>query len=672
MQGVSGSSPLSPTIFLPGAAFPRRPAVNRGIIMVQIKLPDGSERTFEGDQVSVSEVVASFGDRWRREAVAVEFDGQLRDVFQDISGAGELKLLRDSDDGGLWVLRHTTAHVMAHAVQDLFPDAKFAIGPPIDNGFYYDFDVDTPFTPDDLEKIEKRMNELIKNGMEISREDWPKDKAKAYFTDKGQPYKVELIDDIPGDSVSIYTIGDFVDLCAGPHVNQTKKIKAFKLLSSAGAYWRGDANKTMLQRIYATAFYKKKDLDEFIHRMEEAEKRDHRKLGKALDLFDIKDEAGGGLVFWHPKGAAVRDVMETYLKEENRRRGYELVVTPHIAKADLWKTSGHLMYYRDNMYTLDVDEMEYVVKPMNCPGHILIYKRKLYSYRELPVRFAELGTVYRHELSGALHGLLRVRGFTQDDAHIFCTPDQLSQEVEGCLQFALDVLAKFGFEQYEIELSARDPKDTEKYAGSDEEWEYAESALEEAVKAKGLEFKRMEGEAVFYGPKIDIKVIDAIGRPWQLSTVQFDFNLPRRFDITYVAPGGERKQVYMVHRALLGSVERFTGILTEHYVGAFPTWLAPVQAIVLPVASDLNDYAKEIAAKLKAARVRVEVDTRDEKIGYKIREAEVQKVPYMLVVGGKEQAAGTVAVRAHGGDDLGTPTVEEIVAKLVDEGSIKH
>ncbi len=444
------------------------------------------------------------------------------------------------------------------------------------------------------------------------------------------------------------------------------------MLSSAGAYWRGDSDKTMLQRVYATAFFKKKDLEAHLERLAEAEKRDHRKLGKALDLFDIKEDAGGGLVFWHPKGTVVREIMETYLKLELRKRGYQLVCTPHIARAELWKISGHLDYYKENMFVMDVEGQQYVVKPMNCPGHILIYKRKLHSYRDLPVRLAEMGTVYRNELSGTLHGLFRVRGFTQDDAHIFCTPDQLPAEVDGCLDFALTVLRRFGFEEFSVELSVRDPKDTSKYAGSDEEWEMAESALEAAVERSGLPFKRMDGEAVFYGPKIDVKVIDAIGRPWQLSTIQFDFNLPRRFDINYVSSGGGREQVFMVHRALFGSVERFMGILTEHYAGAFPTWLAPVQCMVLPVSTDTLGYAESVTETLKGAGIRVELDAREEKIGYKIREAEVAKVPYMLVVGAREAESGQVAVRAHSRGDLGTRDLSDFVEEVVDESRIER
>jgi threonyl-tRNA synthetase len=635
--------------------------------MVQVTLPDGSVRSFQGNTVAVSHVLASIGGRVQKDAVAVLFGGELRDVHQSISGEGSLRALRDADEESLYVLRHTASHVLALAVRDLFPGVKLAIGPPIENGFYYDFEVERPFTPDDLARIEARMNEILKEDMLISREDWDKARAREYFGGLGQRYKLELIDDIPGPSVSIYTVGRFVDLCAGPHLDSAKRLRHVKVLSTAGAYWRGDANQPMLQRIYATAFYKKSDLDGYLQQLAEAEKRDHRRLGKQLDLFEVKDEAGGGLVFWLPKGAVVREIMEQYLKAEYRKRGYQLVCTPHIAKAELWNTSGHLSYYRDNMFMMDVDGAEYVVKPMNCPGHILIYKRRLYSFRELPVRLAEMGTVYRHELSGALHGLLRVRGFTQDDGHIFCTPEQLPAEVDATLDFAVTVLQRFGFDRFNVELSVRDPANPSKYAGVDEEWKMAEAALEAAVKRRGLPFKRMEGEAVFYGPKIDVKVIDAIGRAWQLSTIQFDFNLPRRFDVTYVASGGERRQVFMVHRALFGSIERFMGILTEHYAGAFPVWLAPVQCAVMPVTHEALPHAEHVLAALRERGVRAELDARDEKIGYRIREAEVQKIPYMAVVGAREAKDNLVAVRAHGRGDLGQKPLASFVTELVDE-----
>jgi len=635
--------------------------------MVQLKFPDGKEEIFSADEVRVQDVIDSLGDVWKRKAVAAEFDGRLVDLHQDIEGAGDFRVVTEGDEGGLWTLRHTISHVLAHAVQDLFPNTKFAIGPPIANGFYYDFDVENPFTPEDLERIEKRMNEIAKTKPEIQREVWDKEKAKKFFGDRGQPYKVELIDDIEDETVSIYTVGDFVDLCAGPHLPDSKKIKCFKVLNSAGAYWRGDSSKPMLQRIYATAFYKKKDLDAHLTRLAEAEKRDHRKLGKALDLFEVRDEAGGGLVFWYPKGAIIRDAVERYLKDQYNERGYELVFTPHIAKADLWKTSGHFDYYSENMYTIDFETQQYVLKPMNCPGHILIYKRKLYSYRELPVRIAEMGTVYRRELSGTLHGLLRVRGFTQDDAHVFCAPEQVADEVDRALGFAIDVLSACGFADFDFELSVRDPKTPEKYAGLPEEWEHAEQALEQALKGRKLAYKHMAGEAVFYGPKIDVKVIDAIGRPWQLSTIQFDFNLPKRFNITYVAKSGERKEVVMVHRALLGSIERFVGILTEHFAGAFPVWLSPVQVVVMPVNPAEGEYARQVHERLMEAGIRADLDAREEKIGYRIREAEIQKVPYMLVVGQREAEGSTVSVRAHSKGDVGTRALDDFVGEVVDE-----
>lgn len=637
--------------------------------MVRVTLPDGSVKSFEGSDVPVADVLASIGARLRSDTVAVLFGGELRDIHQTLTGEGTFRALREVDEQSLYVLRHTTSHVLAHAVSELFPNVKFAIGPPIDTGFYYDFEAEHPFTPEDLARIEARMNELVRDEMPIQREVWDKARARTHFAKLGQKYKLELIDDIPGDTVSIYTVGRFVDLCAGPHVDSSKRIKHFKVLSTAGAYWRGDSTRPMLQRIYATAFFKKSDLDGYVLQLAEAEKRDHRKLGRALDLFDVKDEAGGGLVFWHPRGAAVREVMEQYLKSEYRRRGYQLVCTPHIAKAELWKTSGHLTYYREHMFMMDVDGQEYVVKPMNCPGHILVYKRKLHSFRDLPVRLAEMGTVYRHELSGALHGLLRVRGFTQDDGHIFCTPEQIPAEVDATLDFAISVLTRFGFDRFNVELSVRDPANPGKYAGTDDEWTMAESALEDAVNRRGLKHKRMEGEAVFYGPKIDVKVIDAIGRPWQLSTIQFDFNLPRRFDVTYVASGGERKSVFMVHRALFGSIERFMGILTEHHAGAFPVWLAPVQCMVLPVGADASIHAETVASALREAGIRVEMDARDEKIGYRIREAEMQKIPFMAVVGAREAAEGKVSVRAHGRGDLGQKPLRDFVAEIVDEAA---
>ncbi len=640
--------------------------------MVTLNLPDGSTKQFDGDSVPVAEAIESLGGRWLKEAVAAEFDGRIVGLQESISGEGAFKVLRESDPDSLDVLRHSASHLLAHAVMDLYPEAKFAIGPPIQNGFYYDFDVEKPFTPDVLVKIEAAMRKLIKTPMSLEREVWPKQKALDYFKNKKETYKVEMIEDLPDDDISIYQMGGFVDLCAGPHLDSSKRIKHFKVLSAAGAYWRGDSKRPMLQRIYATAFFKKKALDEHLQRLEEAEKRDHRKLGKQLDLYDVKEEAGGGLVFWHPKGAVIREKVEGYLKEQYRLKGYDLVYTPHIARAELWQTSGHFDFYKDNMYTLKVEDQEYVLKPMNCPGHILIYQRKLYSYRDLPIRFAEMGTVYRRELSGTLHGLLRVRGFTQDDAHIFCRPDQIDDEVDSTLDFALEVLEAFGFSEYKIDLSIRDPKDTEKYAGSSEEWDMAESALEKTLLRKDMPYTRMEGEAVFYGPKIDIKVIDAIGRSWQLSTIQFDFNLAKRFNITYIDKDGERKKVFMVHRALLGSVERFVGILTEHYAGAFPLWLSPIQSRVLPLTRDNIDYARRVQERLEAVGFRVDLDARDEKIGYRVREAEMQKIPYMLVVGNREADAGEVSVRVRGQGDRGSCKLDDFIGEIVDEVRLKR
>jgi len=634
--------------------------------MVRIALPGGEEKTFPGDRIPVTEVIDALGGSWRRQAVAAEFDGRVVDLHQDIAGEGGFRVLREEDPSSLDVLRHSTSHILASAVLELFPDAKLAIGPPIDEGFYYDFDVEKPFTPEDLERIEKKMNEILQTKRAFKREVWDKPRARRHFSEKGQPYKVELIDDLSDENVSIYSVGNFTDLCAGPHLEDTGRIKHLKVLHVAGAYWRGDSSRPMLQRIYATVFFKKQQLDDHLKRVEEAEKRDHRKLGKALDLYDVREEAGGGLVFWYPKGTIIREAIERYLKDQYVKRGYELVVTPHIAKSELWHTSGHYGYYRENMYSLDVEGHEFILKPMNCPGHILIYKRRLYSYRELPVRFAEMGTVYRNELSGTLHGLLRVRGFTQDDAHIFCAPEQFDDEVDRNLEFAIDVLSAHGFDTFKMELSVRDPKKAQKYAGSPEEWDLAEHALEKALQRRGVEYKRMEGEAVFYGPKIDIKVIDAIGRLWQLTTIQFDFNLPKRFNVTYVAKGGERRQVVMVHRALLGSVERFVGILTEHYAGAFPVWLSPVQAVVLPVTSDLAEHAERVKTRLLESGIRAEADTREEKIGYRVREAEIHKIPYMLVVGKREMEDGTVSVRERSRGDRGAMQVEDLVHEIVD------
>ncbi len=563
----------------------------------------------------------------------------------------------------LETIRHSTAHVMAHAVKNLYPDAKITIGPAIEDGFYYDFDVKEPFTPEALEKISAEMESIIKAGRNFVRKEISRDEALQLFADES--YKVELIQDLPdGEIISIYEEGDFVDLCRGPHIANAGEIKAFKLLKSSGAYWRGDEKNAMLQRIYGTAFASKQELEDYLKLLEEAEKRDHRKLGRDLDLFSIQEEVGPGLVLWHPKGALVRKLIEDYWRNEHLANGYDLVSTPHIARQDLWRTSGHLDFFTENMYKpMEVDEVPYLIKPMNCPFHMLIYKSHVRSYRELPIRWAELGTVYRYERSGVLHGLMRVRGFTQDDAHIICSREQLDSETKRVLDFVLKVLRRFGFEDYEIYLSTR----PEKYVGEDDVWEQATEALRSALDAEGLSYKIDDGGGAFYGPKIDVKIKDAIGRVWQCSTIQVDFNEPERFDITYVGQDNAHHRPIMIHRALLGSLERFMGVLIEHFAGAFPLWLAPVQAMVIPIADRHVAYAEKVAAELKAMGFRVQVDDRNEKTGFKIREAQVNKIPYMLVVGDREEESGAVSVRSRAEGDKGALSVAELAKQLQDE-----
>ncbi|MCX6344504.1 MAG: threonine--tRNA ligase [Armatimonadetes bacterium] len=560
----------------------------------------------------------------------------------------------------LSTIRHSAAHVMAHAVKKLFPEAKVTIGPSIEDGFYYDFDVPKPFTPEDLENISAEMENVIAEGAQFVRKEISREEALEMFKD--EPYKLELINDLPEDEViSIYEEGDFVDLCRGPHTYNTKDVKAFKLLSAAGAYWRGDEKNPMLQRIYGTAFGKKSELDEYLERIAEAERRDHRKLGRELDLFSIQEEAGPGLVFWHPKGALVRKNIEDYWRAEHYDNGYEMVFTPHIARQELWKTSGHLDFFTDNIFQpMEVEGQPYLIRPMNCPFHLLIYKSRVRSYRELPIRWAELGTVYRYERSGVLHGLMRVRGFTQDDAHIICTRDQVHCETRRVLDFVLKILRRFGFIEYEVYLSTM----PEKHVGDDEVWEQATEALKAALEDAGLEYKVDEGGGAFYGPKIDVKIKDAIGRVWQCSTIQVDFNEPERFDITYIGQDNQQHRPIMIHRALLGSLERFMGVLIEHYAGAFLLWLAPVQAVVIPIADRHNEYAETVKAKLRAEGFRVEVDDRNEKTGYKIREAQMQKIPYMLVVGDREAEAGEVSVRSRTEGDKGAIVVDKVVKEM--------
>ena len=543
----------------------------------------------------------------------------------------------------LETIRHSCAHLMAQAVQELFPGTQVTIGPVIEDGFFYDFSRKDAFVPEDLVKIEKRMKELAAADIPIVRSEISREEAKKKFSDMGEIFKVEIIESIdPNEPITIYSQGDWGDLCGGPHVESTKKIKAFKLLHTSSAYWRGDERNPVLQRIYGTAWNTEKELRLYLKRLEEAKKRDHRKLGKELDLFSVSDDIGPGLILWHPKGARIRHLMEEFWKKEHFRHGYEMVISPHAAKIDLWKTSGHTEFYKDNMFSnMDVEGREYVMKPMNCPFHIQIYKTKLRSYRDLPVRFGELGTVYRYERSGVLHGLLRVRGFTQDDAHLFCRPSQIEEEITKVLDLIVFVLQSFGFHEYKIYLSTR----PEKYVGSDSGWESATKALETALNNKNLEFEVDPGEGVFYGPKIDIKIKDSLNRYWQVSTVQVDFNLPEKFDITYIEEDGQRRQPIMLHRALMGSLERFFGCLIEHYAGAFPLWLAPVQIILLPITDNHTEYTDKIAKELEESGIRVEKDLRNEKIGFKIREAQLQKIPYMIVLGDKEVETSTLSVR---------------------------
>jgi threonyl-tRNA synthetase len=556
-------------------------------------------------------------------------------------------------------MRHSAAHVMAEAVQDIFPEAKFGIGPAIENGFYYDFELPRPLTPEDLPLIEARMRAIVASDVPFITRDVTKEEARRLFA--AQPYKLELIDEIDGDVVGLYQQGSFTDLCRGPHINSTGEIKAFRLVNIAGAYWRGEENRPMLQRIYGVAFDTEEALAEHLNHLEEAIKRDHRKLGRELDLFSIHEEAGPGLVHWHPRGAVIRRVIEDFWKDEHIKRGYSIVYTPHIAKVNLWKTSGHWEFYRDNMYSpMEVEGQEYVVKPMNCLGHILIYKTRLRSYRELPMRYAELGTVYRFERSGVLHGLSRVRGFTQDDAHIFCRFDQLKDEVVGVLELALFMIDTFGFTNYKMLLSTR----PEKYAGELEVWDEATETLKQALAESGIAYDIDPGEGVFYGPKIDIKFEDAVGRGWQGPTTQVDFNLPQRFDVTYVGEDGQEHPVAMVHRTVLGSMERFLASLIEHYGGAFPVWLAPVQVAVMPIADRHMDYANQLADVLRKEGIRVEVDARSERINQKIRQAQLDKIPYMLVVGDKEAAASTVSVRLRSGEQLSDLSFERFVESV--------
>jgi len=628
-----------------------------------ITLPDGSQKTVPAGSAPL-DIAKSIGTRLADDAVVARVDGELWDLTRPLEKDAKLEILTSKNPEALQVYRHSTAHLLAAAVLELFPETKLGIGPPTDTGFYYDFQRETPFTPEDLEKLEARMAELQAKGLTFERVMTPKDAGLKKYADDWM--KRELIEERAGEIFSEYTLGPhFIDFCRGPHVPSTSRLKAFKLLSVAGAYWKGDEHNARLQRIYGTAFFNKKDQDAYLQRLEEAKKRDHRKLGQELDLFSIQELAGPGLIFWHPKGGRIRKIIEDWMRDQYLARGYSLVYTPHVMRRDLWKVSGHANFYSDNMFKpMELDDAEYQLKPMNCPGHILIYKDKLHSYRDLPVRLGELGTVYRYERSGVMHGLMRVRGFTQDDAHIFCTPEQIEDEVVSCLQFAIDTLSTYGFDDYEAELSTWDGGVSGKYDGAPEQWHLAENALKRATERLNMKVKVMPDEAAFYGPKIDVKLVDAIGRLWQLSTVQFDFTLPRRFDLEYVADDGKKHQPLMVHRALYGSIERFFGILIEHYAGAFPVWLAPVQAVVMPITDRQAEYAQKVVDQLKDAGLRVELDDRKEKVNLKIREAQLQKIPYMLVVGDREAQEGSVSVRNRKHADQGAQKVEEFVAAI--------
>ncbi len=632
--------------------------------IIKVTLPDGSKVEAPKGSIAADVLSSVMGGKKAKKVVAVKVDGILADVSAPLERDCRLTALMPEDAESLEILRHSAAHIMAQAVRELFPGTRVAIGPAIESGFYYDFDREQPFTADDLKKIEKCMKEIVKRAAPFSRMEIPIQEALSLFSEMGETYKVELIKDLEAQGekqVSLYSQGDFTDLCRGPHIPDTGRLKAFKLTGVAGAYWKGDEKNPMLQRIYGTAFFDRKSLKEHLARLEEARKRDHRRLGKDLDLFSIQEETGPGLILWHPKGGTIRKVIEDFWRDEHLRRGYDILFTPHIAKRNLWKTSGHLDFYSENMYSpMQIDEVNYQIKPMNCPFHIAIYNSRRRSYRELPFRWCELGTVYRYERTGTLHGLMRVRGFTQDDAHIFCRPDQLDSEINEILDMTLYVLRVFGFDRYDIYLSTR----PDKYVGAEENWERATSALRSALEAQGLGYEIDPGEGVFYGPKIDIKIKDCLDRSWQCSTIQVDFNLPERFDMKYMGEDSQPHAPIMIHRALLGSLERFFGVLIEHYAGAFPLWLAPVQVTVLTVTNRQDQWAAKVTALLRDAGIRAEADLRNEKLGKKIREAQLAKVPYMLVLGDEESANNTVSPRTRKGENLSSMGVDDFIVML--------
>ncbi|MGB9804591.1 threonine--tRNA ligase [Desulfofundulus sp.] len=629
--------------------------------MVKVTLKDGSVREYEPG-TPLSRIAQDISPRLGREALVASVDGRLVDLNAPLYRDAVVEFHTFEDEPGRDTFRHSAAHVMAQAVKRLFPEVKLAIGPAIAEGFYYDFDAEKPFTPADLERIEKEMQTIVQADLPFKRFEVSREEALERFSAAGEKYKVELINELPEDAViSCYQQGEFVDLCAGPHIPSTGRLKAFKLTSVAGAYWRGDERNKMLQRIYGTAFPKKSQLEEYLFRIEEAKRRDHRKLGAELDLFSIQEE-GPGFPFFHPRGMVLRNQLEQFWREEHYKRGYQEIRTPIILNRSLWERSGHWEHYRENMYFTCIDDVEYAIKPMNCPGGILVYKSRLHSYRELPIRLAELGLVHRHELSGVLHGLMRVRCFTQDDAHIFMLPSQIREEIIGVIDLVDYFYGIFGF-NYKVELSTR----PEKSMGSDEIWEIATTALEEALKARGMKYKVNEGDGAFYGPKIDFHLEDCLGRTWQCGTIQLDFLMPEKFDLTYVGEDGQKHRPVMIHRVVFGSIERFIGILTEHFAGAFPTWLAPVQVRVLPIADRHASYALQVVERLEKENIRVELDARNEKVNYKIREAQAQKIPYMLVVGDREAREGTVAVRQRSRGDEGTQPLEEFVARILEE-----
>ncbi|WP_073342124.1 threonine--tRNA ligase [Caldanaerobius fijiensis] len=628
---------------------------------MNVRLKDGSVRQFDNG-VTLKDIALSISPALAKKVLGARVNGIVKDLSTPLNEDTTVEFLTFDDQEGMDIFRHTSSHILAQAVKRIFPEAKLAIGPAIENGFYYDFDIDHAFTPDDFQRLEEEMHKIIKEDYKIERFELSRSEAIALMKSRNEPYKVELIENLPEDAtISFYKQGEFVDLCAGPHLPSTGYVKAIKLLSVAGAYWRGDERNKMLQRIYGTSFDKKSKLDEYLNMLEEAKKRDHRKLGKELDLFSIQEE-GPGFPFLHPKGMIIRNILEDFWRREHVKRGYLEIKTPIILNEELWHRSGHWDHYKENMYFTKIDGQNYAIKPMNCPGAMLVYKTSMHSYRDLPLRLCELGIVHRHEKSGVLHGLMRVRYFTQDDAHIFMMPDQVKSEIIGVIDFVDYVYSLFGF-NYNVELSTR----PENSMGTDEQWEMATNALIDALNAKGIPFKVNEGDGAFYGPKIDFHLKDSIGRTWQCGTIQLDFQMPERFDLTYIGQDGEKHRPVMLHRVIYGSIERFIGILTEHYAGAFPTWLAPVQVRILPIADRHFEYAEKVNDTLKGMDVRVETDKRNEKIGYKIREAQIQKIPYMLIIGDNEVENGTISVRSRKEGDIGSMALDDFIAKIKDE-----